>query len=347
MKVLLLFPSIYSVDKTFKQGFEENGCSVETFDYRKHTRSIYEKIENKKLKLSNSLRNRWDDFYFKTINQAHLDRFKTVQPDLVLIYNNEMLLPETVKKFRETSKVVFFLGDSPYYSPTSKYNLQLLFDADAVLCPDTGWIEQLEMLGLDNLHHFVVTTGMEENFVKQPTQEELQKYGCDVVFIGGNVNSSWGYKRALFLNQFADMNFKLYGPPSWRNWFTYFPKLEKCLVPHTKGRLSFEEVNTIMNCAKIYPVDVNPGLVNGPHLRMYECFASGVLPLSEYRKDLDIIFKDIKLPVIHNYRDVEKITYSYVANDAERNKIIQMAILHIKKNYSAVNTVSMLFQILG
>jgi len=334
MKVLLIFPSIYSVDKTFKRAFEDNGCTVHTYDYRKHVRPLYEKIENKKLKISHNWRKKWEDYYFKKINQLHLNYFFNIKPDIVLIYNNEMLLPETVKEFKKSSKIFFFLGDSPFYSPTSKYNLNLLFMADQVLCPDTGWQQQLKILGLDNTRHFVITSGMEENYKKNVTKDELEKYGSDIVFIGGNVDNSWGYKKSLFLNSFTRLDFKLYGPPSWNKWFDFFPDLKKCLVPHKNGRLSFELVNTIMNCCKIYPVDVNPGLINGPHLRVYECINSGILPLVEYRKDLDIIFNGVDIPVIKNYKNAEKSAKKYLEDESLRVKTIEVLIKYMSDNLS-------------
>ena len=33
MKIILIFPGMYSLDKTLMQGFEQNNCTVETFDY--------------------------------------------------------------------------------------------------------------------------------------------------------------------------------------------------------------------------------------------------------------------------------------------------------------------------
>ena len=344
MKILLVFPGMYSLDKTLKQGFEENDCSVDTYDYRNHTKGFYEKIENKKLKLSYGWRNKWEQFYFKTINEAHIKNFEKVNPDVVLIYNNEMLLPETVKMFKQTAKVFFFLGDSPFYTHTSKYNLQLLFLADGILVPDTGWIAQLKMLGLQNLHHFIPATTDNSNAEIKPTKEDLEKWGSDMAFIGGNVNHSWGYKRALYLNQFSGLDFKLYGPSSWYKWSEIFPDLKNCIVPHGNGRLSFEDVNTIMSCTKVYPVDANPGLLNGIHLRTFECIEAGVLPLVEYRKDINIVFEGIELPVIYSYNKAEAIARKYIGNDQKREKTLKTLQEYLTAHYNPKVVISRVLQ---
>ncbi|GAJ18159.1 unnamed protein product, partial [marine sediment metagenome] len=69
------------------------------------------------------------------------------------------------------------------------------------------------------------------------------------------------------------------------------------------------------------PVDANPGLVNGIHIRVFDCIGSGIFPLVEYQKDLDIVFKNVELPVIKNYKDAEKTAKYYIINDEKREKI--------------------------
>lgn len=42
------------------------------------------------------------------------------------------------------------LGDNPLYTPTSIYNLHILFSADYVICPDSMWRDQLTQMGVKN-----------------------------------------------------------------------------------------------------------------------------------------------------------------------------------------------------
>ena len=75
-----------------------------------------------------------------------------------------------------------------------------------------------------------------------------------------------------------DLDLKIYGM-GWEMWFDYFPKLEEKYV-ELKKPLSFEEVNIITNCGKIYPIDANPGLLNGIHIRIFDTIGSGILPIN-------------------------------------------------------------------
>ena len=46
----------------------------------------------------------------------------------VFIYNEEFLLPKTIKIMKEKSKIIFFLGDNPLnYNPPNAHCLQILF----------------------------------------------------------------------------------------------------------------------------------------------------------------------------------------------------------------------------
>lgn len=339
MKVLLLFPRFYSLDRSFKKGFELNGHEVLTFDYRQSLTKLAEKINSRKVKLSHSLRKRWENYYFEKINFKHKEIFNDYDPDVVLIYNNEMLLPGTMKEFRKRARIIFFLGDSPFYTPTSNYNLSLLYHSEHIFCPDSGWIEQLRMLGLDNLHFLAAASDPELNFKTDVSDEHKRNFGSDLVFIGGNYDHSWGFKRCLFLNEFADMDFRFYGPASWEKWFSEFPRLKRCFVPHQQGRIGFQQLNTILNCSKIYPVDANPGLINGVHIRIFECIRSGILPIAEYRKDIERVFSGAEIPVIHNYSEAAKIAEKYLEDDTLRNNTINDLMEYVRKNYSPERTV--------
>jgi hypothetical protein len=334
MKVLLVFPEFYSIAQTFQQGFESNGCEVRLHDYRTHVLPLFNKLEAKKLKLSYNWRLKWENYHLNIINKKNLELFYDFKPDLVLVYNNEMLLPETIIKFKEKSKVFFFLGDNPYYSNiTNKYNLALLFLADQVFAPDTYWIKQLKLIGLSNIHFFISSSADGYNYKKENRKEEMMQYTSDIVFIGGNYSNSSGYKRSLFLSKFSSFDLKIYGDKGWNLWLEIFPELKPKLVLHA-GRLNFELVNTIMNCSKIYPVDANPGILNGIHVRVFDCIQSGILPLVEYREDVDFVFKDLDIPIIYNYLDSKAIAQKYLNDESLRLKIISSLRDYILHNYS-------------
>jgi hypothetical protein len=345
MKVLLLYPKIYTLAETFKLGFIQNNCEVYHYDYRDNTNLFKEKIHTHIRKLPYKVRSRWYNYYANAINQRHIEVFKDYCPDLVIIYNSEMLLPETIVFFQKKAKVVFFLGDSPFYTPVNDNFFSCLTKADIILCADTGIIEQLKIIGLNQCHFFLIASNPEVNYQKDVTVEEKAKWGSDLVFVGASYSTSIGYKRALFLNNFADLDIKIYTSRMFRRWYSYFPKLEKKVI-HPGKRISDDELNTILNCCKIYPIDANPGLINGIHLRILDCIASGILPMAEYRKDVVEIFGKAGLPIIDDYSKASSLGAYYLKNEKERLEIIE-ALRNEVKNYNPERSIQKFIEEIG
>jgi spore maturation protein CgeB len=321
MKILLLSPDSYTLDKTFKSGLEILNHQVYHYNFQSSVSSWKEKLNSQAYRVPFRFREKWEQYYMNEINRKHLEKYEEIRPDLVFIYNNEMLLPSTVEHFKKKSKIIFFLGDNPYYTPTNNYYLRLLESADLIVSPDSFWIEQLQLTGIKNLIFEIFGFNDEVNYIVEPSPEELEKFGTDVLFIGAGYADSWGYKRARFLNCFSEFKLTIYGDRHWLRWIEFFPELRNSFNL-LKQRISFEQMNLFCNCAKFYPVDANPGVLNGLHVRVFDCIGSGILPLVEYRKDIMTVFKDVEIPVIHSYNDASEIARKYIINEELRRKTL-------------------------
>lgn len=318
MKVLLLCPSFYSLHNTLINGFEILGHTVQHYDYRQHLKNWQNKVNVQMFRLPYAYRKQWEQFYFTKINHKHCEVFDRIEPDVVFVYNNEGLLPETISYFKSRkAKMLFILGDSPYYTFTNPYYLHLLFMADLIVSPDSMWAEQLAALGIKNI--IVDFPGYDERLSdhRAPTDQERTEYTFDVLFLGTGYPDAWGYKRTLFVSKFAHLNLKAYGTKHWIKWMEFFPELIPKFELITR-RISDEQLTIMSKCAKVYPVDANPGLLNGVHLRVFDCIASGVLPLVEFRKDHELFFKGVDLPIIRNYNDAESLALKYIQNQTLR-----------------------------
>jgi len=346
MKVLLLCPKFYTLAETLKQGFIANNCAIEHYDYREDTKSIEDKIHTHIRKLPLKIRSKWYRIYVTKITKRHLEVFHKQRPDLVLVYNSEMLLPDTVEEMKKSAKVCFFLGDSPFYTPTNDFFMSCLMKADHIFCADTGIQEQLKITGLLNVHFFLVASNSNINYKKAVSSEEMARWGSDLVFVGSTYSTSAGFKRAMFLNQFSDLDIKIYTSRSFKRWYSYFPKLEKNVI-HPEKRISDEELNTILNCCKLYPVDANPGMINGIHLRIMDCIASGILPLAEYRKDVKDLFEKAGLPIIYDYNQSASMARYYLKNEKERLDIIEAIRNVVNMNYSPERSTQQLIEETG
>jgi len=292
-------------------------------------------VKRKGTRLLPFLKQRIDNHYFLMLNYKYIQLYESFfKPEIIFIYNNEFILPETIRYFKKHSKIVFILADNPLYSNTFDYNLQLLEYADTILVPDSFWKVQLSRMGYKNIMHGFLGYDKRQNFKMSPSDENLLKYSSDLVYIGYNHNYSWGYKKCRFLNSFCDFNFKIYGNgEGWNKWITYFPNLGGKIVYQQK-RYSQETVNIILNCCKIYPIDTNPGIFNGIHLRFFECIGSEILPIIECTEDLKVLKKDINIPSFRDYRQAQKLVRYYLKHDTGRNDLIRELKTYIDMNYS-------------
>ena len=303
MKILLFLPSKYSLVRSLDNAFRGFGFDTKVIDYRKMQQRILEKFLLKSSKVIPRFYTNYLDYWIKKINQHYVELIKKESPDLVFIYNDELFDPEVLSSIKNKTKIVFFLGDNPInYSPGTVQNINLLFYADYIICPDSFWIEQLSQIGIKNLHFDLIASDSDTFFkIENGDNEKSERIKSDLVFIGRSYQSSWGYKRALFLSKFCNFDFRLFATgKGWEKWFDLFPELKKQLSQN-KVSLSFEEINRIYNSSKINLVDSNAGIPKGVHIRILDSLASGILPMMEYGSDIERVFPIDDLPIIKNY----------------------------------------------
>ena len=318
MKVLLLFPGIYSVANTFMYGLRACGCSPKVFDYQSYIYAGIKRVHQYASKTPYMLRSRINEFYLDKVNQIHRRIYDGFLPDIVIVYNSEMLRRDTVLYFKKRAKVIFFMGDSPFFTPVNDEYLPCLREADLILSPDTYWIEQLSILGIDTCRFFLPGSNPKDHSAGDGLAMSRKTTG--LVFFGQPYTGAWGYKRAMFLNAFARCDLKIYTNATISRWYREFPALEKC-VCHTGARINSKQHNEILNSAWLYPVDANPGLINGVHIRIIDCISSGVIPIVEYRKDVEQVFNGTGLPLLKCYSDAETVASELLQNPAMFHKV--------------------------
>lgn len=323
MKALLLIPRAYSLLNTVKRGFEANGIDTVWVEYETFFNPGINRFVSRFETLPNKIKNRWKEPYVRKLNAGYKKQYDLHQPEFVFIYNNQLILPDTLIYFRRKSKIIFFLGDNPLYTPTSEFNLTILYQADYIICPDTFWIAQLERIGVPNLHFGVFGFDDSVFYPFEPDKKDLEKYGSELVYVGTAQKTNWGFKRFMFLNLFRKFKFDAYitGNAYTQKWKNWFPELEKNIIPHQINDPVFN--NLVCNCSKLYPVDLVPSLFNGIHIRIMDCIGSGILPVIEYSADLDLVFRGIEVPVLRNYNNAEPLVKKYLQNDVARINVVK------------------------
>lgn len=333
MKILFLLPRFYSLIQTLSEGFEELGHEITIIDFPQFFSSWYNHLIVKTIGLPERITKYWSSSYFKKINSIYIKYVDQIKPDLILVYNDQYIFPETVAKIKNEYCPIFnYLGDNPFYVFNRPSNIASLMEMSYIFAPDSFWCSQLKLLGIENIEFLLFGYSKKLNYPVIPSFEEKKLFGNDLVMIGRTYRNNWGYKRAFFYNQFADLDLKIYGK-GWNIWFDYFPKLKNRYIELHKP-LSFKEVNLILNCSKIYAIDANPGLITGLHARIFDCIGSGILPLVEYRNDLEKVFKNLEIPTIKNYNEASEIANKYLQNDIKRIALINELRKFLDLNYT-------------
>lgn len=344
-KVLLLFPKNYTLLDTFKAVFEHRDFEVKTVDFIDFFNPQELKIHRYLLRMPWKINWTVQRHIAEKVNKKYRSIFDEFRPDIVYIYNDQKLDPSTIEYFNKSSITAFFLGDHPLFIKNRPDNLATILQGQHIFSPDSYWMEQMALLGVKNLHFLTPGYSKSLNYRTKISLEAQNAFGSDIVFVGRQYHDTWGYKRALFANQFVGQNFKIYGDAAWHKWFRYFPELKSHFVENS-SYLSFETVNTILNASKIYPVDANSGLINGMHIRVFECIGSGILPLVEYRKDIETIFEGIEIPFIRDYSNANDLAKYWISNDKERQILTEKLSKFVDNNYSVEKIATRLIDIL-
>ena len=104
MKVILFVPQNYSLAEMLKDGFEANGWEAKIADYQSILPHWYNRFYERTVGFPNRITKHWKPRYFKAINKAYLNLIEVENPDIVLIYNNQFFLPETIEKIKEKDR---------------------------------------------------------------------------------------------------------------------------------------------------------------------------------------------------------------------------------------------------
>lgn len=348
MKVLYFVPKRYSLYWSFMDIFRSMDAEVYPIELMDIARKWEIFTHSQAFRAPNRWRLKWEKYYFPRVNAYYLATFQRVRPDVVFVYNHELLLPETVEHFKaKGAKVAFFLGDSPFFTEMTRYFLTLLFSADAIFLPDSFWAHQLSKIGLKNLHLFRTAISSREYFEKELSPEEYEALRSEVLYVGMCYINSWGYKKARFLNQFIDFDLKIHGNRHWRKWFSFFPGLADHFS-ESSGYIPVETMNSLFNATRIMPVDGNPGILHGPHLRIWEALGAGVLPLMEWQNDFDEIFgAGADIPAVRSYDEAREMAAYYLANEEARREKVAWMKKVITEKYSLERQVALLKQALA
>ncbi|MBE0674214.1 MAG: glycosyltransferase family 1 protein [Bacteroidales bacterium] len=335
-RALLLCPEKYSFSNSFKEILAILAGEVRSYDLGTEISNTDLKINSQIFRLPYIARKRWESYFQEKANRMLISVIASFEPDIILVYNSSFLLPETCALMRKRASLVFFMGDSPFYTPQNNYYLACLPHADLILSPDSLWSQQLNTIGLSRTMYFLPGPDSNSYFKIENPVWSAEDIETEILYVGSSYLNSWGYKKALLMSRFTEFKFIIYGNSAWKRWFSFFPGLE--LVYRESGFITQEKINRMFNKTRLIPVDGNPGILNGVHLRLFEALSAGALPLIEYRNDLDnLLFRDFRgeLPLIRDYSKAADLASHYLRNEAERSALVASMNDYLAREYSA------------
>lgn len=318
----------------FANALKKNGKNVNYINIHSVYSDKWRKLSSYSHRFPRKYDNAIQRKYFKIINDELIRRYKIEKPSYIFIYNDCKVLPETLNLFKKNgTKIIIFLGDDPnYHFPGKKTFLLTTINADAVIVPDSGWIEGLKMLDVKKIIFSPVGTDPDVFFPINPDEEQKKIYGADIIFAGtGYFMNAWGTKRAAVLNELSGFDFKLFGDKLWREVLYYFPDLKKNFI---EIPLAAKDVNVACSCAKIYPVTVNSGIINAVTTRVFDCIASGIFVLAEYKKDIDLLFPDNEIVSFKSKKELKDKAGYFLKNENEMKDHIDKARKIVLEKYT-------------
>lgn len=316
MKVSLFIPYKYSIHDTLFSEISNLGINTLSFEspLLSSRMSIMRRLANR----TGVLRSYYRNYSLSAQNKAAIDHVERYDPNVVIIYNNESLLPATLAIIKSRgARIVVILGDYPFFSLTNDYNLTILEYADLIACPDSYWTKELSKYFPGRVRSMVMGNA-------NPSFKRLDNMSItnDLVYVGYCHTYSWGYAKLKFLNEFALYDIRILGNGfGWEKWMKFFPNImEKISIGN---RVSDDALNRILNSAKVYPIDRNPGIINGIHLRFFDCLAAGICPLMERTEDLLMISREVEVPSFGDYAEIHSVLPELIRNDDHRERIVK------------------------
>ena len=143
------------------------------------------------------------------------------------------------------------------------------------------------------------------------------------------------YKRIKVLSSVADLGLSLYGNQNWMYDLPWDPLLT--LSYKNKIVYSVEDNQNIYNSSKI-GININHHqAVDGFSWRVCDIMASNACLVSEYKKDLEILFPNINIPTFNNVYEARNVCIDLLKNENKRLDIVSQCNEIIDKKYRFKN----------
>jgi spore maturation protein CgeB len=316
MKVLLIGEEWQGkLTQSVEKGLLKNGCKVKILMPEYPVSRKYGIL----WKLPNYRKRKWKNFY-SSFNSEVVNAVSKWKPDLVFVINESGIIETTVKYTVHEKKIplAVWLCDDPFqykHILTNLVNSTHVFTTERIVIPQLKQICQAKIVYLPlavnpDLYRPVILT-----------DEEKQIHGSDLVFLGNSwAQFSKGLYRGQILSVVADYDLCIYGDQGWLVQSQVFPelkgKIEVGTIPHKK-------TNIIYNSSSILLSIHHPQNKFAISSRTFDGGAAGIFQLCEYKKDLDLLFRDSGLVSFRSGDELREMVGYFLPRRSERRSIAE------------------------
>ncbi|MCF7799621.1 glycosyltransferase [Candidatus Babeliales bacterium] len=308
-------PKIYTYATSFYNICLELNYIVEKFDYRQKYFK-YSKINN----------------YLNNI--FLLKKIKKFKPDLIFFIKSETIFCKTIKYIKNNFKayLVNFYPDNPFVFWNNNSNEQVLKSLpnyDCFLIWSQELISLLYMAGCKKVDYFPF--GFDQNLFEQEiniTGQDLQKYKCDVCFIG-----TWEKEREEWLTnlllKIPDLDLKIWG----NLWQENLPKNSILINKIQKIAIYGAQAIKAFRLSKINLNFIRKQNLNSHNMRTFEVPASKSFLLTQRTQEqANLLFKEnLNIECFSEIDELEKKIKYYLTHENLRQDIIKKSYTQAQK----------------
>lgn len=297
-KVLIAGPSFFGYNYSIQRAFEALGYDTRVVEYDEPVHPFNRKnmVLHKLFPHSKRLREKSRRLF----NDRIKEEFGKYRPGFVFIYNGDILEKETIRFFKEKSKVAVWMLDGAFRHPDS---VAIAPETDAYFCFEKSDVDKLKLLGAPA---YFLPQGYDPA-VYYPVASEKD---IDILFVG----ALYRYPKRIRLLKLAvkefgnDYTMKVYGwyKPFSKNPFRWLFR-ERRDVFENKNIPPYE-VNRLYNRARICINIHHAQSVEGANPKVFEICGAGAFQLVDYNPFIAGIYPGGEVSLFRTDADfIEKI----------------------------------------
>ncbi len=337
-KIFMLAPNFYGIDRSIKSILESFGFEV----VLKNTRNRLGPAEAISLKISkmtpiaaSALRPFLKSFLDRD-NEEYLSLMREMKPDIFFAIKGETIYPETLALIKNEMNIpcLIYQWDCPFYSYADNavdiYRKNNFAGGmhlyDHIFSHDPYYVNEIKSRGAKNVSYLPLATDPSQYRDVEVSEEERREYDFDICFVGSPFPN-----RIEILNSLREFKLGVFGD-GWDMWH----KLRFKKIPgYYKGRATGETVLKLYKSSKIVLNIHSPDAKYGVNTRTFDIPACGAFELTDYKSEMDRLFKPGEEIVYYkNLDELKHLVKFYIENPEKRRSIIEKGRAKVLENHT-------------